>query len=150
MSNINVVALSGNLTRDPELRETKNGTSVCNAAIAVNRSRKVEDEYVDEVSFFDLTIWGKYGELFARKLKKGDSVFVSGRLEQSRWETEDGEKRSKVVVIIDQANSDGFFRSKEEDSVTTASDDTPAAPAAEAEAPAKATQVGPNDEFPWE
>lgn len=108
MSNINAVALAGNMTRDPELRYTPNGVAVCNLGLAVNRSRKDGDEWVDEPSFFDITVFAGRGELCARKLSKGDQVFVQGRLEQQRWE-KDGEKRSKVVVIAEQVEGPAFF-----------------------------------------
>lgn len=121
MSNINTVALSGNLTRDPELRLTSGGTTVANLGMAVNRSRKGDDgEFVDEVSYFDLTAFGNFADLIGRKLRKGDSITVQGRLEQQRWEAEDGSKRSKVVVIVATIDSDGFFRSKDEDADTSA------------------------------
>lgn len=147
MSNINVVAVSGNMTRGIELRETKNGTPVGNTAVAINRSRKdetAEGGYREEVTFLDLTIWGNYAELCARKLKKGDSISVNGRLEQQNWESDSGEKRSKIVVIVDQIDSEGFFRSKDEDNAPGASP-AEAAPAQAAAAPAAA----PDDEIPF-
>src|ERR1044072_7352530 len=110
MSNINSVVVSGNLTRDPELRHTPSGTAVCNLGIAVNRSRKDGDEWVDEPSFFDVTIFSGRGELAARKLTKGSFVTVSGRLEQQRWTTDDDQKRSKVVIIAQQIEGADFFK----------------------------------------
>jgi single-strand DNA-binding protein len=141
-NNLNIVALSGNLTRDSELRETKSGTPVCNLGIAVNRSRKQDDgSYQDDVSFFDLTVWGNYGSLVAKKLKKGDPIALTGRLEQQRWENDNGEKRSKVIVVVDQIDGAGMYRTKDEENELEASlsespaDATPAAsdaaPAAE-------------------
>lgn len=111
MSNVNTVALAGNLTRDPELRHTPNGVAVCNLGLAVNRSRKDGDEWVDEPSFFDLTVFSGRGELCARKLGKGSQVFVQGRLEQQRWEDkETGANRSKVVIIVEQIEGPDFFK----------------------------------------
>lgn len=109
MSNVNTVALGGNLTRDPELRYTPSGTAVCNLGIAVNRSRKTDDGWEDETSFFDITVWAGRGELCAKKLSKGSQVFVQGRLEQQRWE-QDGANRSKVVVIAEQIEGPDFFQ----------------------------------------
>lgn len=143
MSNVNSVVVSGNLTRDPELRSTTNGTSVVNLGIAVNRSYKSESAeggYAEEVSFFDVTVWGGFGELVARKLRKGDSATIQGRLKQDTWETDTGEKRSKVQIIADQIDSDGFFRSKDEDNTAVA------APAETAPASTAATST--NTETP--
>lgn len=115
MSNINTVAVSGNLTRDPELKTFGDDGKVANLGIAVNRQRKdAGGDYVDEVSFFDVTVWGNFAGLVCRKLRKGDSCTIMGRLEQQTWE-KDGEKKSKVVIIASTIDSDGFFRSKDED-----------------------------------
>lgn len=107
MSDINLVALSGRLTRDPELRHTAGGTPVANTAIAVERYKKDED---NDVSFIDLVIFGGFGELVATKARKGDSVSLDGRLNQSRWETEDGSKRSRVEVIVNTMVGEFVFR----------------------------------------
>lgn len=117
MANVNTVALSGNLTRDPEVKTLPSGTSVCETGIAVNRSRKDPngDGYLEEVSFFDLVIWSGFGELVGRKARKGDSVVITGRLEQQRWTTDNDENRSKVRVTVDQMDGDWQFRSKDEE-----------------------------------
>ena len=117
MSNLNTVAISGNLTRDPELRHTPNGYAVCNLGVAVNRTRKDKDsgERIEETSFFDVVVWGGFGELCARKLRKADLVSVEGRLEQRRWEAEDGTKRSKVEIVANQVDGQGLYRSKDEE-----------------------------------
>jgi single-strand DNA-binding protein len=122
MANVNTVTLSGNLTRDPEYKQISDEFAVCDLGIAVNRSKKGSDgEYTEEVSFFDLKVLGAgFSALVGKKLRKGDSVTLSGRLQQDRWE-KDGEKRSKVVVVVDQLDSDGFFRSKDEDASLTSS-----------------------------
>jgi single-strand DNA-binding protein len=137
-NNLNTLAVSGNLTRDPELRETKSGTPVCNLGIAVNRSRKQDDgSYEDDVSFFDITVWGNYGSLVARKLQKGDAVSLTGRLEQQRWTTDNDEKRSKVIIVADQIDGAGMYRAKDEE--TAPEGDAPtdnAAPPASDAAPA--------------
>ncbi len=115
MSNVNTVAVSGNITRDPELKTFGEDGKVANLGIAVNRQRKdASGDYVDEVSFFDVTVWGNFAGLCARKLRKGDAATVLGRLEQQTWE-QDGAKRSKVVIIASTIDSQGFFRDKSED-----------------------------------
>lgn len=107
MSDINTCTVTGRLTRDPELRSTNSGTSVANTAVAVERYRKDQD---NDVSFLDLTIWGNFAELVAKKARKGDTVTVAGRLQQERWENEAGEKRSKVVIVVDTLVGECMYR----------------------------------------
>ena len=100
----NKVILMGNLTRDPELRNTPNGQSVCNFGLAVNRTwRNADGQQQEAVSYIDCVAWGKPGEILAQYLQKGRPVLVSGRLEQRSWEAE-GQKRSKVEVIVEDFN----------------------------------------------
>jgi single-strand DNA-binding protein len=99
MANYNRVVLMGNLTRDPELRYTPNGSAVASFAIAVNRRYKVDNEKREETSFFDIVFFGKPAEIIAEYMKKGRPLLVEGRLQQRRWETDDGQKRSKVEVV---------------------------------------------------
>lgn len=98
---INVVVLTGNLTRDPELRQTHSGTSVGNLRIACNGRRKVGGEWVDRPDFFDITVWGAQGENCSRYLSKGRPVAVDGRLEWREWTAQDGAKRQSVEVVAD-------------------------------------------------
>jgi single-strand DNA-binding protein len=96
---INQVILMGNLTRDPELRTTPSGQSVCSFSLAVNRSWQGQDgSQQDAVDYFDVTAWGKLGELVNQYLSKGRKCLVQGRLSQRSWEQE-GQKRSKVEVV---------------------------------------------------
>lgn len=96
---INQVILMGNLTRDPELRTTPSGQNVCSFSLAVNRSWQGQDGQTQEaVDYFDITAWGKLGELVNQYLSKGRKCLVQGRLSQRSWEQE-GQKRSKVEVI---------------------------------------------------
>jgi single-strand DNA-binding protein len=96
------VTLVGNLTRDPELRQTPSGTSVCQLGVAVNSSYKDSSgQWVEKPNFFDVVVWGAQGENCARYLSKGRQVAVDGRLDQRSWEAQDGTKRSKVEVIAD-------------------------------------------------
>jgi len=96
---INQVILMGNLTRDPELRTTPGGQSVCSFGMAINRSWQDQGGQAQEaVDFFDITAWGKLGELVNQYLKKGRKCLVQGRLSYRAWE-KDGQKHSKVEVI---------------------------------------------------
>jgi single-strand DNA-binding protein len=96
---INQVILMGNLTRDPELRTTGSGQSVCSFSLAINRSWQDQNgQQQDAVDYFDVTAWGKLAELISQYLSKGRRCLVQGRLSQSTWE-QDGQKRSKVEVV---------------------------------------------------
>jgi len=89
----------GNLTRDPELRQTPNGQNVCSFSLALNRSFKGSDgEWKEATDFIDIVAWGPLGERVAQYLTKGRPALVNGRLQSSSWE-KDGQKRSKVEVV---------------------------------------------------
>src|SRR5256885_3884146 len=93
-TNINRVVLTGNLTRDPELRSTPGGTSVCSLRIATNTRRKDQSgNWVDKPNYFDVTVWGAQGENCAQYLQKGRPVAVDGRLEWREWQDKDGNQR---------------------------------------------------------
>src|SRR4051794_40944150 len=101
-SNINRVVLTGNLTRDPELRSTPGGTSLCKLRIATNTRRKdASGQWVDKPNYFDVTVWGAQGENCANYLQKGRGVALDGRLEWREWDTPEGQKRSAVEIIAD-------------------------------------------------
>src|SRR2546430_14670865 len=101
-TNINRVVLTGNLTRDPELRSTPSGTSVCSLRIACNTRRKdASGEWVDKPNYFDVKVWGAQGENCATYLSKGRPVAVDGRLEWREWEAQDGTKRQAVEIVAD-------------------------------------------------
>jgi len=128
LSNINTVIVSGRLTRDPELKHLPSGTAVCEIGLAVNHSRKDGDDWVDEPNFFDVSVYAGRGEVLAAKGKKGDSVTVAGRLQQRRWETDEGQKREKVSIVANNVEGELFFRSKDEAAASSsapASDDIP-------------------------
>src|SRR5215207_1295624 len=93
----NKVILAGNLTRDPELRFTQNGTPVCGLGLAVNRVFSKNEE----VDFFNVSAWRDLGERVANYTKKGDPILVEGKLQYRTWEAQDGSKRSKVDVVAD-------------------------------------------------
>lgn len=102
MANLNKVMLMGNLTRDPETRHTQGGNSITNLSVAVNRKYKTgTGETKEEVTFVDCEAWGKTGEAIAQYLCKGRGIFIEGRLRLNQWETEGGEKRSKLMVSVE-------------------------------------------------
>src|SRR5882672_994135 len=112
-TNINRVVITGNLTRDPELRNTPSGTSVCSLRVAVNTRRKDSSgEWVDKPNFFDITVWGAQGENCAQYLQKGRPVAIDGRLEWREWQDQQGNKRQSVDIIADSVqflgSPDGF------------------------------------------
>jgi single-strand DNA-binding protein len=102
-TNINRVVITGNLTRDPELRSTPGGMSICGLRVAVNGRKKDADsgQWVDKPNYFDVTVFGSQGENCAQYLAKGRPVAVEGRLNWREWEAQDGSKRQAVDIIAD-------------------------------------------------
>jgi single-strand DNA-binding protein len=101
-TNINRVVITGNLTRDPELRSTPSGTSVCSLRVACNTRRKgAGGEWEDKPNYFSVTVWGAQGENCARFLTKGRPVAIDGRLEWREWEAQDGNKREAIEIVAD-------------------------------------------------
>ena len=109
MSDMNMVALMGRITRDAELRTTASGKSFVRFSIAVNRTRKQGEEYVSIPSFFNLFHFGKAAEGIFPYLKKGQLVAIQGHLEQRTWEQQ-GEKRSSTEIVIEKLNLAGWRR----------------------------------------
>ena len=110
-SNVNVVVITGNLTRDPELRHLGSGTAVCKLRVAVNSRRKDQSgNWVDKPNYFDVTVWGAQGENCANYLSKGRPVAVEGRLDWREWEDQGGNKRQSVEII---ANTVQFLGSRD-------------------------------------
>jgi single-strand DNA-binding protein len=107
-----VVVITGNLTRDPELRHLGSGTAVCKLRVAVNSRRKdgQSGEWVDKPNYFDVTVWGAQGENCANYLNKGRPVAVEGRLDWREWEDQGGNKRQSVEII---ANTVQFLGSRD-------------------------------------
>ena len=107
--------ITGNLTRDPELRSTPNGASVCSFSVAVNRTyRDANGENKEEVSFIDCSAWNKLGEMIAQYAKKGSGVLVSGRLSQRSWEDKNGGgKRSRTEIVVEDFNFTGSAPSRD-------------------------------------
>ncbi len=101
---INLVCITGNLTRDPELRSTSGGMSILKLGVAVNDRRKNQQsgEWEDSPNFIDVTIFGNRAEALSRFLAKGSKVAIEGKLRWSQWENPQGEKRSKLEVVADE------------------------------------------------
>jgi len=111
---LNSVNILGNLTRDPELKYTNSGKSVCNLSIANNRVYSKGSEKVTEVSYFDIEVWGAVAENCAKYLSKGSGIIVDGRLKQDRWE-KDGKMQSRVRIV---ANNIHFMPKRGEGAAT--------------------------------
>jgi single-strand DNA-binding protein len=100
-TNINRVVLVGNLTKDPELRTTQGGTSICKLRLAVNTRRKDQSgQWTDKPNYFDITVWGQQGENCATYLQKGRPVAIDGRLEWREWDATDGSGKRQAVEIV--------------------------------------------------
>lgn len=114
---LNQVFLMGNLTRDPDLRQTPSGQNVCSFSLALNRSYKDSSgEWQEATDFVDIVAWGPLGERVSQYLKKGSRCLVQGRLQSRNWEQE-GQKRSKVEVL---ANDVTFLDSRSDNNVDSA------------------------------
>ncbi len=103
----NKVFIVGNLTRDPELRMIPSGTAVCNMSVASNRKfrREGSSEMQEEITYVDITVWGRQGENCNQYLSKGSGVLVEGRLKTDQWQDkETGKNRSKLTVVADRVN----------------------------------------------
>jgi single-strand DNA-binding protein len=139
VQNINAVVLTGNLTRDPELRTTPAGTSVAKLRLAVNSRRKNgAGAWVDKPNYFDVIVWGARGESCAEYLAKGRPVAVEGRLEFREWETEGGGRRQAVEIV---ASSVQFLGQGNGSGAEEASGDR--------EAEAEGAVAGEEDEIPF-
>lgn len=112
---LNQVTLMGNLTRDPELRQTPNGGNVCSFSLALNRSyRDANGEWQEVTDYVDIVAWGPLGERVSQYLNKGRRCLVQGRLQSRSWE-QDGQKRNKVEVL---ANDVTFLDGKSDGNAT--------------------------------
>lgn len=103
MANLNRVLLIGNLTRDPELRVTPKGSSICQFGLAVNRTFKdAAGQQREETTFVDIEAWGRQGEVISKYCTKGRPLFVEGRLRFDSWEDKNtGQKRSRLSVVLE-------------------------------------------------
>jgi single-strand DNA-binding protein len=102
MANLNKVFLMGNITRDLELKYLPSNTAICDFGLAVNRTWTGQDGVKkEEVTFVDCSCFGKTAEILSKFKKKGDPLFVEGRLKMDQWEAQDGTKRTKIKVIVE-------------------------------------------------
>ncbi len=101
--NINRVIITGNLTRDPEMRSLPSGTSLCSLRIACNgrRQNRETQQWEDVPNYFDVTVWGQQGENCARYLSKGRPVAIDGRLQWREWQDQQGNKRQSVDIVAE-------------------------------------------------
>ena len=104
MSDTNIVVMTGNLTRKPELRYTPSGTAIADFGLASNRRYKVGDDMKEETCFIGVTVFGSTAVAVASHLDKGRKVLVEGRLQFHAWETEVGQKRSKLEIVAERVN----------------------------------------------
>ena len=112
---MNTVTIAGNLTRDPEIRYTRDGQATVTFGLAVNRrwQNRQTSQWEESTSFFDIVAWRELAENVALSLTKGARVTVSGRLEQRSWETDDGERRSRVELVADDIGASLRFATAE-------------------------------------
>ena len=115
MNNLNSVLIEGNLVRDPLIRSTSKGRSVCNFTIASNRYYKQDTNFEREVGFFDVEAWGKLGDTCGNLGKKGRGVRVVGRLKQDRWTGTDGKNHNKVAIVAEHVEYRPEFKKAEEE-----------------------------------
>ena len=135
--------ITGNLTRDPELRTTPNGANVCGFSVAVNRTyRDASGEQREDVSFIDCSAWGKLAETISQYAKKGTGVLVSGRLDQRSFEGKDGIKRPRVEIVVEDFN---FIGNREGSSGSYAGGSTTSTASTSASTPASESASAPDD-----
>jgi len=131
--------ITGNITKDPEMRSVSTGTQVCSFSVAVNRNFRASDGTSKEsVSFIDCVAWGKAAEIICQYAKRGTAILVSGRLEQHSYETKEGQKRSRTEVIVEDfnflsgraegGNSNYNSDAAQEEATDVVPDDVPAEP----------------------
>ncbi len=102
MASFNKVILMGNLTRDPETRVTASGLTICKLGLAVSRVYSTKDgERKEETTFVDIDAFGKQAEVITKYMRKGKPIHVEGRLRLDQWEGQDGQKRSKLSVVLE-------------------------------------------------
>jgi single-strand DNA-binding protein len=129
MASFNKVVLIGNLTRDPVVRQTAGGTAVADVGLAVNRKYKSNDEWKEETTFVDITVWGKQAELCGEYLSKGRSALFEGRLKLDSWEDKEGNKRNKLGVVAESVQFLGSPKDSGSSAVAKADDKAEEAPA---------------------
>jgi len=126
MSNdLNKVILIGRLTRDPEIRYTPAGTAVASFSLANGKTFMQTGEKKEQTSYFDCIAWSKLGEVINEYCKKGHRIAIEGRLQQSRWDDQDGKKRSKVEIVIENFQ---FLEGKNDQKEESSHPEKPAKP----------------------
>jgi single-strand DNA-binding protein len=113
MNNLNSILIEGNIVRDPELRSTAKGTSVCTFSIASNRYFKQNDGFEKEVSFFNVETWAKLAEASYQQGKKGRGVRVVGRLKQERWKDKGDKPQSRILIVAEHVEFRPEFQKNE-------------------------------------
>lgn len=123
-TNVNVVLLNGNLTKDPELRETGGGTPVCELRLASNSSFKKDGKWESKAHFFQVNVWGGQGENCAKYLKKGSKVTINGRLEYQQWPSKDDPSKtnSRTIIVANQVEFQTNYKSPDEAEADAKSD----------------------------
>ena len=114
MNSLNSVIIEGNMVREPLVRSTQRGTSVCNFTIVSNRYYRHDSNLEKEVGFFDVEAWGKLAEACTNQGRKGRGVRVVGRLKQDRWTANDGKNHSKVAIVAEHVEYRSDVRKKDE------------------------------------
>ena len=120
-ASFNRVILAGNVTRDPELRYIASGTAVCDLGLAINDRRKQGEEWVEETTFVDVTLWARQAEVAGEYLEKGSPVLLEGRLKLETWES-DGERRSKLKIIGEKFQMLGSRKERRQEPVAAGPD----------------------------
>ena len=150
MASYNRVVLLGNLTRDPELRYIPSGMAVSDIGLAVNDRVKRNDQWVEEATFVDVTLWGRTAEIANEYLSKGSPVLIEGRLKLETWE-KDGQKRSKLKVVGEKLQLIGSRggSSGEGPNRSQSHETTPHEPTPEYSSTPSGPSMPPNDEIPF-
>ncbi len=116
MNSLNSILMEGNLTKDPELKTTSKGTSICTFTVASNRYYKKEDEQQQEVSFFPVEVWAGLADTCNQYLKKGRGVRVVGRLKQDRWKDQEDKNHERFKIVAEHVEFKPLFtKNGEED-----------------------------------
>jgi single-strand DNA-binding protein len=143
VQNINRVVITGNLTRDPEIRDAQSGTKVCTLRVACNGRVKRGEQWEDKPNYFDVVVFGRSAENCAKYLSKGRGVAVSGRLDWSEWQDKEGNKRQSVQVIADDLQFLGDGSGSGSSSESTPPPVTAAAPSTASD------DFGADDDIPF-
>lgn len=150
MASLNRVILAGNLTRDPELRYTSSGMAVADLGFAVNdRYKNKAGEWVEKACFVDVVVWGRQAETCGEYLTKGSPALVEGRLQFDQWESQQGEKRSKLLVRADTVQFMGGPRRGEPGDAPAQSAAKPAAGSGQSEEAPPEFGSGDSENLPF-